>query len=188
MSGAPNIEVVVLRAGPVPYWPEEILAAIADFAPLPIEAGEKAAEWLRRIAGSPAVPIDVFLLLDKATGQLLGFFAIEQETVVISSGDAPVVQVRTGIPDPTEEQPASLLVCMARSRFTESGFGDLLFDVVVADALDRGSRIIRVAPADLETQRRIWQGRFHFRAPRENRDSGWVFLWYGIGSPDQTFG
>lgn len=184
----PDLDALVLRAGQPADWPAEVTAAIEAFEPLPYDAGRRAAEWLKRVSGAEALPLDLYLLVHRGSGDLFGFFVIEPETVVISRGDAPVVQVRTGIVDPAEEQASSLLVWMARSKYAPPGFGEFLFEAVVADAVARGSSLIRVSPADTETEERIWVGRFNFRRPRADSEVGWVFLWYGVGEPDQTFG
>jgi len=133
--------------------------AIMNFEPLPHAAGQGAQKWLRARVTERDVPIETHLALERS-GAVLGFYAVEPMTMSLAKDDwIKILLRRKGADDP--EQPGLLICWIARSRDTESGFGENLVQHAIINARVQGSVALAVRPHDAPTER-LWCDRYHF--------------------------
>lgn len=160
---------------------------IDAFEPLEFEAAEKAKAWLETNVSAGNLPLKTYLVFSEDGTRLFGFFVLDSEEVRVAPEDVPIMQVRHTIDDPrAERQHAVKLVWIARSRSSDPGFGNELFDHALVVAFEDGGCALMVEPYDEETAERLWIEHFHLRKPREGT-TGWTCLWHALRPADQTF-
>jgi len=147
----------------------------------------QAKAWLETSVSSGKLAFKSYLVFSEDGRRLFGFFALDSQEVQVAAEDVPIMQVRKTIDDPSaERQRAAKLVWIARSRRSDAGFGNELFDHALVVATEDGGCALMVEPYDQKTAEKLWIDHFHLRKPRAGAP-GWTCLWYALGEADQTF-
>lgn len=188
MASEPNFPFVVLEAGSIPRGMRDgLMGLIRAFEPLEFEAAEKAKAWLETSVSSGKLAFKTYLVFSENGRRLFGFFALDDQEVQVAPEDVPIMQVRNTIDDPNADmQHAVKLVWIARTRASDAGFGNELFDHALVFATEAGGCALLVEPYDEETAEKLWIEHFHLRKPRKG-SADWTYLWYPLGEPNQTF-
>ena len=140
MAVEPDYPHVVLDVRPIPRGLRDwLMGPIRAFEPLECEAAEKAKAWLETSVSSGKLAFKTYLVFSENGRQLIGFFALDDLEVRVAPQDVPIMQVRKTIDDPgADMQHAVKLVWIARSRASEAGFGNELFDHALVFATEAG--------------------------------------------------
>lgn len=188
MASERDYPLIVLQPGPIPRSMRDALMRLIEaFEPLDFEAAEKAKAWLETNVSAGNLPLKTHLVFSEDGSELFGFFVLDDEEVCVAPQDVPIMQVRKTIDDPSaEKQHAVKLVWIARSRESDAGFGNELFDHALVLAWEAGGCALMVEPYDEETAEKLWLKHFHLRKPRDGAED-WTCLWYALGEADQTF-
>jgi hypothetical protein len=188
MASEREYPVFSISAGSLPWGIRDpLMRLIEKFEPLDFEAAEKAKAWLETSVSAGKLAFDTHLAFSEDGERLFGFFALDDEEVAVAPEDVPIMVVRKTIADPeAATQQAMKLVWIARSRDSDAGFGNELFDHALVLAWEAGGCALMVEPYDEETEQRLWIDHFHLRKPRTGT-TGWNHLWYPLGTPNQDF-
>lgn len=188
MASEREYPVATLSAGPLaPGLRDPLMRLLEGFEPLEFKAAEKAKAWLETSVSAGNLGFDTHLAFSEDGERLFGFFAVGEEDVQVAPGDIPAMVVRKTIDDPeAETQHAMQLVWIARSRESNSGFGDELFNHALVLGMEAGACALTVEPYDEPTEKKLWLEHFHFRKPRKG-SSGWTRLWFPVGKANQDF-
>lgn len=136
-----------------------LLEALRSFEPLAYAAGKAAHDWLLESLGRREFSLETHAALS-ASGDLLGFYALEPVTVTLSRRDRTVLLIRDRRAV-SEQQPFTHIAWIARSQQTAPGFGYQLFEHLVANAMHQGRSGLVVYPADPPTAR-FWRSHYRF--------------------------
>lgn len=146
---------------------------INEFQPLDHDAAREMGAWLRDVAEGVSSEQDTHAFCTPS--DMLGFFAAQIETVEFSHSVWPIIELRAKIRE-RQPQPALLITAIARhAGETQSGFGHVLFDYAVAEALSKGAVAVVVEPAN-PAVRALWTERYAM-SPLATPD-GRELLWF----------
>lgn len=138
---------------------DDLTRAIEDFEPLPFSAGVEAAKWLRSCLRNGDVPMETHIVLEKASGAMLGFYSVNPHSFELSRDDLANLAAREGRDVGQEPQPGLDLALIVRSRSTAKGFGEHLWKHALGNADDADYVALLLQPADAATLK-LWRERY----------------------------
>lgn len=162
----------------------EMRDALIRFEGLANPAGAGAQAWLRDRANSSGVPFETQLACSKASGQILGFYAISPHDMELSRDDSAIVWVRR-LRDrnrSSRRQPAFEICWIARHRETSPGFGRNLFEHAVINAKDQNRVALVVTPHD-EATAELWRSKYRFMPFKKPPGDAPARLWHPVDEP-----
>ena len=164
---------------------DELRHAIQTFEPLPFDAGEGSAAWLRSCLQTANVPVQTELIVrEDDPSRLLGFYALRPLAFnTLATDDQAILDVTLLSADEPRHgnpQPGTLIELIARSTGTERGFGEHLLTYAIARAIDNDTVAVLIEP-DNEKTRAHFRERYYFREFDEPADPGVVrMLWHPV--------
>ncbi len=144
---------------------DELRHSVAEFEALPFAAGKDAERWLQECMANATVPFETRLALGPRQN-VLGFFALQSTSVPFSRRDSIILLLRRRDAR-ARDQPGSIIAWIARSRQTNSGFGEQLVGEAMTVAREELGSTFIVAEAQEETTETIW---FDYRFMRFDGD------------------